>query len=102
MSLVSDIKDNRNVTSKTPPMEMLGIGVYKNQLSKIVAEKNPPCDISIASYPRLLQIQRGAEYHRSRDLYSKSEIKFQSHNAVVTDLPIPAFSSTNFGLNVAS
>lgn len=39
-------KNNGNVFTKTPPIEMLGIGVYKNQLSKIVAKKQAPCDIS--------------------------------------------------------
>ena len=71
MSLNSDTKDNRNLFSKTPPMEMLGIGVYKKQLSEIVAEKQPPCDVSTVSYPHPLQMQRGTEHHRSRDLVLK-------------------------------
>ena len=54
------------------------------------------------SHPHLLQIQQDTKHHCGCNLVSSGEIDFQPHNAVVTDLPIPVFSSSNFGLNVAS
>ena len=59
-------------------------------------------DDSAGNYPHALQIQQDSEHHRSRDLDYRSEIDSRLHDAVVTDLPMPAFSSINFGLNVAS
>ena len=80
---------------------MLGIVVY-TKTDQETSLKRRPRDNSAPSYPHPLQIQKSSEHHRSRDLNSRSEIEFRPHNAVVTDLPIPAFSSINFGLNVAS
>ena len=81
---------------------MLGIGSEYKQTVKTHCGKRRNRDNSAVGYPLPLRTHDGQEHHRSRDLDSKSEIELRPHKAVLTDLPIPAFSSSNFGLNVAS
>ena len=105
LHLPSEDAVNDNMVSRQ--RKMLGIDECEKLNLKGRSPRKAPGNKSSNSsttiYPNSKCAHTDAVFQRSRDLCTRSEIEsIRPYNAVVTDLPIPAFSFIILGLNVAS